>query len=143
MRNLSALVLLAVTLFALACNKTTYTAGKGGTSTLTLRPYISDRLNNILMSDTLYNNDTASKSLIGIAYIRYGATDTNVIDISHSADDSMYINGTNFNYIQFYSLQPAYYYVYIKGTINKQNVQGGNSYFATQSKEVPVYLYPY
>jgi|GEM_PF-5260048 len=142
MRSFSILILLSLVFIAFACNKTTYTAGIGGNTTITLKPYISKQLNQILMTDTLYNNDTAMKAIVGVAYIRYGATDTNVVDISHSANDSIYVNGTNVNAIQFYNLQPAYYYVYFKGKINKQPVQGGNSYFTTQSIEAPVYLMP-
>ena len=96
----------------------------------------------MLANDTLYNNDSVNTNLVGMVYIKYGSTDTTVTDISSNADDSVYVSGTGSGDIDFFNLEPGSYYVYFKGHIYKQNVQGGNSYYLAQSKEVPIYIIP-
>jgi hypothetical protein len=125
-----------------SCSKSDYTAGKTGNATLIVKPSLSQAVNDILITDTIYNNDSVSKDLVGMVYIKYNSTDTAVIDISHNCNDSVFVNGTATGNIQFFNLAPGSYYVYFKGHIYKQNVQGGNSYYITQSKEVPIYIIP-
>ncbi len=140
MRSLIVVVFVLSFFTFLSCSKKDYTAGNNGNATLTVSLSVSHALDSMLATDTLYNNDSVSKNMVGMVYIQYNSFDTTVTDISASASDSVYVNGTGSGTIQFFNLAPGSYYVYFKGHIYKQNVQGGNSYYVADSKEVPIYI---
>jgi hypothetical protein len=142
MKRLIVAVLVLSVFTCLSCKKPSYTAGNDGNITLTAKTLLSAALDSTLATDTVYNNDTVNKNLVGMVYIQYGTTDTTVIDISSAANDSVYVNGTGTDGIQFFNLTPGFYYLYFKGHIFTQTVQGGNSYFVAGAKEVPIYIIP-